>query len=157
MRYTHLALAVLAASMFPVSLPAADIAQPDFSGTWQLDTAKSQAADANSVTYTIQDASGKIDFNRIIQERDGKSVTSKFTCDTVGTQCAFDENGHKAKVSLWYDGTALVILKTDGPREDSVTQWRLELAPDGKTLTVKLTHLEPVEKSETLVFDKKPS
>ncbi len=157
MRYTHLALAVLAASVFPFSLPAADDAQPNFSGTWQLDAAKSQAKDASSVTYTIQDASGKIDFNRVVAERGGKSVTSKFTCDTVGTQCAFDENGHKAKVSLWYDGTALVILKTDGPKEDSVTQWRLELAPDGNTLTVKLTHLEPVENSETLVFDKKAS
>jgi hypothetical protein len=157
MRYTHLALAVLAASILPVSLPAADSTQPDFSGTWQLDTAKSQMPEANSVIYTIQDATGKIDFNRVIQGRDGKSVTSKFTCDTIGTQCAFDENGHKAKVSLWYDGTALVILKTGGPREDSVTQWRLELSPDGKTLTVKLTHLEPVEKSETLVFDKRSS
>ncbi len=157
MRYTHLALAVLAASVFSLSLPAADTTPPNFSGTWQLDSAKSQVRDANSITYTIQDASGKINFDRVIQERDGKNVTSKFSCDTVGTQCDFDENGHKAKVSLWYDGPALVILKTDGPKEDSVTQWRLELAPDGNTLTVKLTHLEPVDKSETLVFDKKSS
>jgi hypothetical protein len=157
MRYTRLALAVLAASSFPLFVLADDTAQPNFNGTWQLDTAKSQARDAEAITYTIEDASGKINFSRVMQERDGKSITSKFTCDTVGTQCEFDEGNHKAKVSLWYDGPALVILKTDGPKEDSVTQWRLQLSPDGKTLNVTLTHLEPSDKTENLIFDKKSS
>jgi hypothetical protein len=157
MRYKSLALALLAASSFPLFALADETAQPNFSGTWQLDTAKSQARNAEAITYTIEDASGKIDFSRVTQERDGKSVTSKFTCDTVGTQCEFDEGNHKAKVSLWYDGPALVILKTDGPKEDSVTQWRLELSPDGKTLNVTLTHIQPDDKPENLVFDKKSS
>ena len=155
MRYTRLALAVLAASSFPLFVMADDTAQPSLSGTWQLDAAKSQTRDAEAITYTIEDASGKINFSRVLQERDGKSVTSKFSCDTVGTQCEFDEGSHKAKVSLWYDGPALVILKTDGPKEDSVTQWRLELSPDGKTLKVTLTHIQPQDKPETLVFDRK--
>lgn len=154
MRYTYLALAILGASLL---LPAfeAQETQPDFSGTWQMDATKSQTTEGDNITYTIDQSSGKVNFTRVIHARDGKDLTSKFTCDTVGTQCGFDENGHKAKVSLWYDGPALVILKTDGPKEDSVTQWRLELSQDGKTLKVTLTHLEPVEKTETLVFDKK--
>jgi hypothetical protein len=156
MRCTHGALAAIVASLFPLLLSAGDAA-PNFSGTWQLDAARSQIRNAGSITYTIEDTSEKINFSRIIQETDGKSITSKFTCDTIGTQCEFDEGNHKAKVSLWYDGAALVILKTDGPKEDSVTQWRLELAPDGNTLNVKLTHIEPVEQPETLVFEKKPS
>ena len=157
MRYTGLALALLAASSFPLFALADQTAPPDLSGTWLLDAAKSQARDADAITYTIEDASGKINFSRVTQERDGKNVTSKFSCDTVGTQCEFDEGSHKAKVSLWYDGSALVILKTDGPKDDSVTQWRLELSPDGKTLKVTLTHLEPTDKTESLVFDKKSS
>jgi hypothetical protein len=157
MRYTHLALAVLAASVFPLFVLADDTAQPNFSGTWQLDTAKSPQSNAGAITYTIEDASGKIDFSRVTQERDGKSITSKFSCDTVGTQCEFDEGNHKAKVSLWYDGPALVILKTDGPKEDSVTQWHLQLAPDGKTLTVTFTHIQPPDKPVTLIFEKKSS
>lgn len=157
MRYTCLALALLTASSIPLFAFADDTAQPDLSGTWQLDTTKSPPRDAEGITYTIKDASGKIDFSRVTQERDGKNVTSKFSCDTVGTQCEFDEGNHKAKVSLWYDGPALVILKTDGPREDSVTQWRLQVSPDGKTLNVTLTHLEPSDTTETLVFDKKSS
>jgi hypothetical protein len=157
MRYTQLALAVLAASAFPLLTLADDTAQPNFSGTWQLDTAKSQSTGAQAITYTIEDSSGKINFSRVLQERDGKNVTSKFSCDTVGTQCEFDEGNHKAKVSLWYDGPALVILKTDGPKEDSVTQWHLQLAPDGKTLTVTFTHIQPSDKPETLIFEKKSS
>ncbi|MGH9581731.1 MAG: hypothetical protein ACRD4O_02205, partial [Bryobacteraceae bacterium] len=59
-----------------------------------------------------------------------------------------------AKVSLWYDGSALVILKTDGPSDDSVTQWRLALSANGKTLSVDLTHIVPQKSPEKLVFDK---
>jgi hypothetical protein len=130
----------------------------NFSGTWQLDAAKSQAGGGNrQVTFTIQDNSPKIEFKRVVQEGGGHEVVSQFTCETGGKECEFDEGGHKAKVSLWYDGTALVILKTDGPKEDAVTQWRLDLSSDGKTLTVDLTHIDPSGNPEKLVFDKMSS
>ncbi len=93
----------------------------------------------------------------MVRDTNGKEETSQFSCDVGGSQCDFDEAGRKAKVSLWYNGPALVILKTDGPKEDSVTQWKLDLSPDGKTLTVEFTHIEPNDKSESLVFDKKSS
>ena len=128
---------------------------PNFGGTWQLDAAKSPDAQGRTITYTIQNASGKINFTRVVRERDGKEVTSQFTCDTMGTQCDFDEGGHKAHVSLWFNGPALMIMKTDGPKEDAATQWKLELAPGGSTLKVDLEHIDPAEKPETLVFDKK--
>jgi hypothetical protein len=156
MRCSLLALAVLAATLLTPSLSAgAD--PPNFTGTWQLDSSKSEAASAESITLTIQDASGKIKFNRVAREKDGKEKTSQFSCQAGGTQCDFDEGGTKAKVSLWYNGPALMILKTDGPKEDSVTQWKLELSPDGKTLNVDFSHIDPTDKSEKLVFEKKPS
>ena len=150
----RLALAVLAAPLLATSAFAGSNA-PDFSGTWQLDTSKSPSAEGRTITYTIQEASGKITFTRVVHERDGKEITSQFSCDTVGTQCDFDEGGHKAHVSLWYNGPALMILKTDGPKEDSVTQWKLELNPGGHGLKVNLEHIDPTDKAETLVFDKK--
>jgi hypothetical protein len=128
---------------------------PNFSGTWQLDAAKSPEAEGRTITYTIQDAAGKISFTRVVHERDGKEITSQFTCGTEGSQCDFDEGGHKAHVSLWYNGPALMILKTDGPKEDAVTQWKLVLDPGGKSLKVDFEHIDPTEKAETLVFDKK--
>jgi hypothetical protein len=126
----------------------------NFSGTWQLDEAKSQTSGQRNVTFTIEDNSPKIQFKRVVHESGGRDVVSQFDCQTGGKECEFDEAGHKAKVSLWYDGTALVILKTDGPKEDAVTQWRLALSADGKTLTVDLTHIDPSESPEKLVFDK---
>lgn len=157
MRSLHLALAILAAPLIPISVFAGSSGPPNFSGSWQLDAAKSPEAQGRDITLMIQDASGKIDFTRIVRERDGKEVKSTFTCDTVGTQCIFDEGSHKAKVSLWYDGSALVILKTDGPKEDAVTQWRLEMAPNGSNLKVQFDHIDPSDKSETFVFAKKAS
>lgn len=155
MRCWNLALAVLAAQ-FLVSSVLAD-GPPNYSGTWQLNSAKTPEPGAESVTITIQDASGTIKFTRVAHETDGKDITSTFVCKPGGATCDFDEGGHKAKVSLWYDGAALVILKTDGPKEDSVTQWRLQLAPDKGSLNVDLTHIEPDEKPESLVFDKRAS
>jgi hypothetical protein len=132
--------------------------QPDLSGHWQLNAAKSQTNASNqSVTLTIQEDSPKIQFKRVVQEAGGQSVVSQFTCQIGGQQCDFDQGGHKAKVSLWYDGPALVILKTDGPKDDSVTQWRLALSPDGKSMSVTLTHIVPNENPEKLVFEKATS
>ena len=155
MRSLHLALAVLAAPLIATSVFAGSSGPPNFSGSWQLDAAKSPQAEGRDITLNIQDTSGKINFTRLVHDRDGKEVKSTFTCDTVGTQCVFDEGTHKAKVSLWYDGSALVILKTDGPKEDAVTQWRLEIAPDGGSLKVQFDHIDPNDKSETFVFSKK--
>lgn len=151
----RLALALLTTPfLLSVSASAAS-GPPNFSGTWQLDSEKTPDAQGRMVTYTIQDASGKIDLTRVVRERDGKEITSKFVCETGGGQCEFDEGGHKAHVSVWYNGAALVILKTDGPKEDATTQWKLQLDPGGKTLNVDFEHIEPTDKNEKLVFEKK--
>ncbi len=155
MRCFPMVLALLAAPLFASPFFASDDGPPDFTGTWQLDGAKSPAAEGSNVSLTIQDSSGKISFTRVVRGRDGKEITSRFTCQAGGGTCDFDEGGHKAKVSLWYDGTALVVLKTDGPKEDSVTQWKLQLSPDKTNLKVEFSHIEPEDKSEDLVFDKK--
>lgn len=151
----RLALAVLAAPFVLPVICLAAAAPPNFSGTWELDSAKTPDAQGRTVTYTIQDASGKINFSRVVRDKDGKEITSQFTCETGGGQCDFNEGGYKAHVSLWYNGPALVILKTDGPKEDAVTQWKLQLDGDGKTLKVDLQHIDPTDKDETLIFDKK--
>ena len=154
MRSSTLTLATLAASVFSLLLLAADTAPPNYSGVWQLEPEHSQVPAGETITYNIQDSSGQVVFSRIIHERDGRQLTSHFSCKTGGGQCQFDEGGRKAQVSLWYDGPALVVLETN-TGDTSVTQWRLTMGPDGKTLNVEVEHLEPSDRTEKLVFAKK--
>ena len=154
MRYSLVAFALLAAPLLaPSRLCAA--APPNFSGTWELDPAKSPDANGATITLTIEDGSGKITLQRSVHSKDGKEITSHFTCSPGGAECEYNDNGHKAKVSLWYNGPSLMILKTDGPKEDSTTQWKFELGPDGKILNVHCEHVEPAAKEEDNVFTKK--
>jgi hypothetical protein len=128
---------------------------PDFSGKWTLDNSRSQGASGESIELTIQQMTGgKIDYKRILRERDGKQIQMTFTCTADGTTCDLDENGHKAKVSLWYDGSALVMAKTNGESRDSTTERTFTLSPDGKTLIVEFTNYSGSGKPEKLVFSK---
>jgi hypothetical protein len=154
MRGSTLALVILAAPALSVLALGADTAPPNYSGTWQLDPAHSQVPSGESITYNIRDSSGKVDFTRVIHERDGKELTSHFACQAGGGECNFDEGGRKARVSLWYDGPTLVILQTNTD-DSSVTKWRLTLGPEGKTMNVSLQEMEPEYRTEKLVFDKK--
>jgi hypothetical protein len=141
----------------PLLMPlvlSADTTKADLSGTWQMDAAQSHVDDGRVVSLTIQDIGDKMKVVRVVHLRDGKEVTSQFTCPADGSSCEFDEGGHKAKVTMWYDGPALMILKSDGPKEDAVVQWKVQLAPNNSTLTLGLTYLDPVSKTETLVFSK---
>jgi hypothetical protein len=147
-------LALLAAPLLTI---ASD--QPNFSGTWKLDPARSPGVNAATIMLNIKDEAGKISYERTMKQTDGKQAVAHFTCSPGGSNCDFDENGHKAKVSLWYDGPALMILKTGGPKEDATTERKLELSTDGNTLKVQFTNLDPAksDKPETLVFMKQPS
>ena len=59
-------------------------------------------------------------------------------------------------MSFWYGGAKLVILKTDGPKQDATVERTLELSPEGNTLTVKFTNLDLDKdgKAKSLVFVK---
>lgn len=154
MRCSSVALAALAVPLlFPVLL-SADSPTSDFTGTWQMDSAKSQVEDGRIVSLTIEKVSNQIKMVRVVREKDGKEVTAQFVCATGGKECEFDGGGYKAKVSLWYNGPALVVLKTEGPKEDASDEWTFKLS-DPKTLTVALEHIDPANKTETLVFSKK--
>jgi hypothetical protein len=146
---------LLAIPLFSVFLIlAADSDKPKLAGTWELDTAKSQLEHSpGTLQLVVQDTSGKIQFTRTIHTPDGKDLVAKFECLPGGPDCVFDEAGHKSKVSLWYQGAALVILKTDGPSDDEVTQWTLKL--DNHTLQIEVSHITPVGKTETMVFNHK--
>ena len=129
----------------------------DFTGHWQIDPSKSKPGPERTVSLEIQQQGDKITFVRQYQDHDGKSATARFTCAVGANSCDFDENGHKAKVSLWYNGPELVILKTDGEKHDSTVEWHMKLGDDGKTLNINRELIEPSEEKEALVFNKSES
>ena len=148
-------LTVLAVLAAPLLLIASD--QTNFTGSWKLDPARSPSARGATVTVNIKQQAGTITYDRSMKREDGKVEEAHFTC-SIGKECVYDENGHKAKVSFWFDGPALMILKTKGPKDDATTERKLSLSPDGKTLNIEFTNLD-LDKSgkpETLVFVKQP-
>ncbi len=138
---------------FWAALPAGSQGAP-FMGTWELNASKSQLSDVRSTTLVIQPAGDKIKIAATTKKGDSV-VTAEFTCPTSGKECEFDEGGHKSKISLYFNGPVLVVFKSDGPDTDSASQWNMQVAPDGKVLTMAVSHILPAGKDETLVFDKK--
>jgi hypothetical protein len=146
---------ILMALAAAVSLSAAGTT--DFTGHWQIDQSKSKPGSEHTQSVDIQEQGNKVTFVRQYQDHDGKSATARFTCAVGNNSCDFDENGHKAKVSLWYNGPELVILKTDGEKHDNTVEWHLKLGDDGKTLNINREIITPSDEKETLVFNKSES
>ena len=130
---------------------------PNLSGSWQMDTAKSQVSDGRDVTLVIETVSGKIKISSSSKDKAGKETTGELLCAPDGKECEFDEGGHKSKVSMWFAGPSLNMAKTDGPVGDVVNEWKLDMSADGKVLTLTVNHIDPTGADETLVFNTKPS
>jgi hypothetical protein len=155
MRCSRLAVAALATPLVFPLVVSGDPGTPNFTGSWQMDAAKSQVIDGRLVSLTIENVLNKLKMVRVVRDKDGKEVTSQFVCGTGGSECEYEVGGYKAKVSVWYNGPALVVLKTGGVKEDASDEWTMKLSPDTHTLTVALEHIEPTSKEETLVFNKR--
>ncbi len=141
-------LPLLAAALFAATTP------PDFSGKWLLDSSRSKDTNGETIQLTIEEPAGKIIYDRTLRDKNGKAVHMSFTCANLGKPCDMEENGHKGTVSLWYDGTALMIAKSGGENKNAFTERKLELSPDGKTLTVQFTNYLGTGKPQKLIFTK---
>ena len=151
-RATRLVQFSLLALVLAPTLLVAD--STNFSGTWELDPAKSQVTDGRTVTLLIETLPASFKITSTVRDKNGQETSTEFACG-FGKECQFSEGSHKSKIMAWYDGPALTVCKTEGPATDVANEWKLELSPDKKTLTVTVSHLDPNGKEETLVFDKK--
>jgi hypothetical protein len=140
----------------PALLLAADSKASAFVGTWVMNPKASNITDGREITMTIQEVNGQVKVETVIHK--GGTVTkTEFGCGTNGKDCEFEESGHKSKISMWFNGSDLVCCKTGGPETDEVSQWKMEVSPDSKTLKVMLSHITPAAKDEVLVYDRKSS
>jgi hypothetical protein len=149
------ALQFAACALLGLGLLYGDAAKPKLGGTWELDPGKSKLEHGGAaIELTVVDAGGKLQLTKTVTAADGKEAVSKFECAPAGPECPYDEAGHKSKVSLWFQGSDLAILKTDGATDDEVSQWTLKLR-DPDTLEITVSHITPGGADETMVFGRK--
>jgi hypothetical protein len=135
--------------LFPLS-GALSFAQdhPNFSGDWQLDTAKSEGARAKAIQLAIKQEGDTI---AVTSEEEGQSL--EFKCATTGQNCK--RKGEPGEVSIYYNGAVLVELDMDGNNGDHVIKKRLDFAHGGKSMEIAVMRISPPGPSEKLVFAKK--
>ncbi len=146
--FTLFAGTLLLTSSFP-----ALASELNFSGTWQVNAAQSQTFEGAATKVVIDQQGNQISFKKWTRERDGQLEESSFTCAIGGVTCDYTEGKHHSKVSLWYDGSSLVMLKTDGPRDRETTERSFTLSSDGKSLTMQFSNVAGGNNKKKLVFN----
>lgn len=129
--------------------------KPNLTGTWQLDTAKSELSSSKPsvLTWLIQEKADSIEMKQVEKDESGHERQVSFTCGTLGKECAFKEPDGAVKASFWYNGPTLVEMKT--LKNDHIGRYRMKLGEDGKTLNVEFMSIAPAsDKTERLVFSK---
>jgi len=139
--YTFAAFSTIVA-LAPVAAPAsaddkADRArlvgswvQSGGSGGWIIDNA------ADGLHLTQIEASGPI---------------ADFQCNTYGENCEVRIAGHKATVSLYYNGSALVQMETKG---EQIVKRRFSVLPSGNSMKVEVTPMTGRVQTEQLEFER---
>jgi len=103
------------------------------SGSWQQ----------NDTVWTIQDKGSTIHITR----SEGSKIVADFDCNANGQDCQGKDSGHKATVTLWFNGSALVQMETKGAE---VVKRRFAVAAQGDTLELQTIPLSPAGPTETV-------
>jgi hypothetical protein len=113
-------------------------------GTWQSD---------QNVTWMLENTNNAI---KLTLTQNGQKV-SEVECNVTGKQCEVTENGHKSKISMWFNGPKLVELETKGSEvikrtfaagpQDAMEVVVMPVIPSGKTETLSF-HRAPVSSAQ---------
>lgn len=101
------------------------------------------------MAWNIEQNGNDIKITQVSPE--GAPKTS-FECTTMGKECSGTSDGETAKVSYWFNGTALVEMLIEGKDGDKVTKTRRTLSEDGKKMTVEVQHISPAKESDKIVL-----
>jgi hypothetical protein len=135
-------------TLFVLEAMAQEQERPSFSGTWQLDPAKSDVhlSKISSATWVIEEGDNSI---HITETENGKGKKIDLQCTTDGKECKFPGD---RRDSFWFNGPTLVDMET---KNEHVTRFRIKISDDAKTLTVEVTSIVPqADKIDTMVFQK---
>jgi hypothetical protein len=143
-----IALAVLVWSTCPVAGWQGPAAKPNFSGSWQIDAAKSKPEIKDDLVWKIDHKDGTI---AIDETAVGKSLCNA-KC-SIGKPCDFEAHGKKMTAMTYFLDTTLVQMRSASDNS-SVVKWKIKMDPDGSMKVEQIT-IVPADKSELLVFRKK--
>jgi len=85
-----------------------------------------------------------------ITNSQGDKKIAEYAC-TLGKECEVKEGGRKVKVTLYFNGSKLVMLETKG---EEVVKRRFGAAEQGDTLELEVIPVVPDGKTETLHFQR---
>src|SRR3954471_19119256 len=137
--------AVLFCSTLPLAGWQQPSARPNFSGSWQLDHAKSDTALKDDVVWKIDHKLTDI----AIEELSGSKTLSSAKC-TIAKPCEFDDNGKTSSAMTYFLETTLVQIRS-APGNSSVVERHLTIDEHG-SMRVELMAIVPSSKTEVLVF-----
>lgn len=83
-----------------------------------------------------------------ITNSQGDKKIAEYAC-TLGKECEVKDAGRKIKVTLYFNGSKLVVLKTRG---EEVVKLRFGAAEQADTLDLEVIPVVPDGKAETLHF-----
>lgn len=113
-------------------------------------TGKWQQNDGPQSTWTIKDVGDSI---HVIHSNATETI-AEFDCNTLGKECEVKSAGHKAKVSLWFNGAQLVELETKG---NEVVKRRFRVTGAGDTMDIEIIPVVPGGQTEIAHFKRTPS
>jgi len=116
--------------------------RPNLAGKWQVDPARSDGG--NDVILNIEATDETVHY-----KQQTRGEIAEFNCTTDGKECPMTVGGHKAKVSLWYNGPSLIVMETKG---NNVVKRRLTMT--GTSLQMEVIPIVPQGKTDKLVFNK---
>jgi len=125
-------------------------AKPNFSGSWQLDIAKSKADVKEDLVWKIDQKSGDI----VIEEISHGKSTCTAKC-AIGKSCEFDDNGRKMTAMTYFLDKALVQTRSASDNS-TVVKRQLRMESDGSMKVEQIT-IVPSDKTDVLVFTKRPT
>jgi len=135
--------------------------KPDFSGTWKLNTSKSDFGPLpgpDTRTDVISHQEPSLTDEVSAEGAQGKQqYTIKYTTD--GKEALNQVNGRDVKSTLKWDGNNLVISSSFTFNDNDVKATMVwSLSPDGKTITVNVHYASAMgEADQKLVLEKQES
>jgi hypothetical protein len=86
-----------------------------------------------------------------ITQIEGTGTVADYQCNLTGNDCDVKVAGHKAAISMYFNGAILVQIETKG---DQIVKRRFSIEPSGNTLKVETIPMGAHAQTEEMEFER---